>query len=137
MTDEWEDVKPQHQPNPNRVINVEVTTSHIRQGTHIRGKEQFGDPISLALKESVNADWAMSGWGYARTGHSNNIQKSWSLSPFKLIREFLSKWDRGMRVSPITFTAYLEDSIDKTPKISTRKPRRQKPYVERQRELGL
>lgn len=134
---EWEEVKPKRPNNPDRLITVEVTSSHISRGVRILGKEQFGDPISLALKETTGAQWAMTGWGYARTGHDNNIQKSWNLSPFKLIREFLAKWDKGMRVSPITFQAFLEDSIDKTPKASTRKPRRQAPYIERQRKLGL
>jgi len=133
---EWEEVKPQRKSS-DRLIQVEVTASHIRHGIRVIGKEQFGDPISLALKEITNANWAMTGWGYARTGHDGNIQKSWSLSPFKLIREFLALWDSGRRVSPITITAFLEDSIDKTPKPTNRKPRRQKPFVERQRELGL
>lgn len=134
---DWEEVKVPRKQNPDREITVEVTSSHISRGTHIRGKEQFGDPISLALKETTNANWAMSGWGYARTGHDGNIQKSWSLQPFKLIELFLRAWDRGGRVSPITFKAFLEDSIDKTPKPRTRKPRRQAPFIERQRELGL
>jgi len=72
---EWEEVKPQRKSS-DRLIQVEVTASHIRHGIRVIGKEQFGDPISLALKEITNANWAMTGWGYARTGHDGNIQKS-------------------------------------------------------------
>jgi hypothetical protein len=128
--EEWEDVKVER-PEGRNIVNV--TESHIRRGT----RDMFGDPVSLAVKEVTGADWAMSGWGYAKTGHPNNIRRSWTLYPPKILSEFLRRWDKGLSVSPIEFHILLDTERDMTPKESKRKPRQHRTFADEQIRLGL
>lgn len=122
--DGWEDIKPQR-PAANNSVEVTITESHIRFG--IRG-DLFKDAAALAIKAATNADWAMVGWGYAKTGHPNEIVKDW-ISYDKSFTKWMKEYDYGKTVSPITFTLILDRAVDRTPKASNRKLRRQLPFL--------
>lgn len=127
--DEWEDIAVKRPP-PKTDVQVTITESHLSKG--IRGN-LFQDAPALAVKEATKADWAMVGWGYARTGHPNNIVKDWTVwdKPFP---KWMKQYDFfRVVVKPITFTLHLDRAIDRTPKPITRKPRRQLTFYDEER----
>lgn len=133
MSEDWEEIKP---AKPAREqLTVTVTASHIARATD-RGN-LFGDPVSLAMKELTGAEWCMSGWGYSTCGFPNNIRKSYSLWPDKLVHTFFRAWQYGKRVDPVTFNVTQNGEVDKTPKPIKRKPSQNKSYAQLQSELKL
>lgn len=132
MVDEWEDVKPTKSPPKDR--SLMVTIDHIRRAVHGQSTK---DPIAIALAEYAEARYAIVGWGYGKTYHNNNVEKGWTLWPFKVIRDFCKAWDEGRSVSPITINAMLDKEIDKTPKPSKRKVPHHKNFADLQIKLGL
>lgn len=89
-------------------FDLKIEQRHIDKATP---KNLFGDPISLALKEATESDWAMAGWGYATT-EKNGAKVRWILAPFSQISAFLSRFDRGLFVSPITIHVELEEVVE-------------------------
>lgn len=137
MTTEWEEVTVKSET---KTITLSITQQHIDDARHrirLGQASIFNDPISLALKEAVKAKWAMTGWGYARTGHDNNIHKDWNLFPQKTVKNFMLDFDYGKKVSPLVINAYQEKEIDKTPRPITRRMPRRKNFADAQQELGL
>lgn len=129
--DEWEEVTTKKPENK----TVEITASHIARATD-RG-DLFRDPVSIAMKEMTGADWCMSGWGYTTCGFPNNIRKSYSLWPDKVVQLFFRAWQAGKPVSPITLNFTLNGEVDKTPKPIKRRPTQNKSYSQIQAELNL
>lgn len=130
---EWEDVKPARPAYVEHSVNI--TSSHIARATD--RSDLFRDPVSLAMKEEVKADWCMSGWGYTTCGFPNNIRRSYSLWPDKAIQTFFKAWQAGKPIGPISFRYTLNGEVDKTPKPIKRKPTQNKSYAQIQSELKL
>lgn len=137
MVDEWEDVEVKHE---RKTTTLMITVEHIRKAMYLRSQnadQLFNDPISLAIKEHTGAKWAMTGWGYARTGHENNVYKEWSLFPFKDARDFMKSWDNNHGVTPTVINMYQEREVDKTPRAIKRRLPKRKNFSELQMELEL
>lgn len=126
---EWEDVTPERPKSP----SIKVTSDHIRKANHRDTSDVFNDPVSIALKEHLNADWCMSGWGYAKCGFGN-IQRGYTLWPQKILVRFFQNWQNKSHAQEIEFHATLDREIDKTPKQSTRKSPRNKSWLQREAE---
>lgn len=130
--DNWEDVKP---ARPEHDKTFTITSSHISRASVDRG-DLFGDPVSRALKEELNADWCMTGWGYATCGFPNNIRRSYSLWPFKELRDFFRKWQGNKPVfSGLVIHYSLDREYDRTIKPMKRKPVQNKSYAQIQADL--
>lgn len=134
MADEWEDIKPKR---PERIGKILVTIgpTHINKG--VRG-DLFNDAPALAIKEAINADWVMVGWGYAKSGH-NGITKNWTIYG----KEFIAWYKRydhdRAAVNPIDITMTLDYEKDNAPLPALKKQRRFKTFYdeERKRQLKL
>lgn len=130
MTDEWEEVT-----TKSPVPTLTITSSHIARAGDKR--DVFKDPVSIALKEATGADWCMSGWGYATCGFPNNIRRSYTLYPHKILQDFFRRWQYGKPVEPISVNFILDREVDKTPKVSKRKPVQNKSWLQIQSRLEL
>lgn len=133
--DEWEDVKPAR-PAGTGGNTIEITASHIERG--VRG-DIFNDAPALAFKEYFKADWAMVGWGYAKTGHPGNVVKNWNVSGKEFVA-WMKDYDFYRKpVKPIVIQVYLDREEDRTPQPLKRKPRFQPTFYdsERRRKAGV
>ena len=134
MPDEWEDVSPA-KPAYKQII-VSINASHIARG---RRDNIFEDAPALAFREALQADWAMVGWGYAKTGHPGNVVKNWTVKG-KDFPKWMKDYDHGRPVKPIDLELFLEYEKDNTPKPITRKPPRPKTFYDQEAkriQLGL
>jgi hypothetical protein len=111
--------------------SLEISEDHINRGK--RGSP-FNDPISLAIKEATESDWAMTGWGYALTS-KGNVKSYWTVSPFSQVSMFLKRWDSYKDVPPITIQVQLDDVKTPPPTRNQYKVRRYAKDIETR--LGL